>query len=1343
MGKDFDIEKLSGSDNYHTWSFEMENYLEYKGYGDCIKTKTGENGQIVVVEQEVKKLVASKALIVLCLQKSMHTHIRKCESALEVWNMLKKMYEDKGLSRKIGILRTMLSTRLDDCDNMQQYVDQVMGGANKLQGIGFEITDEWLGAILLAGLTEKYQPLIMALETMSNELKSDVIISKLLDAEPAGAASSDAFFSKGGRPKKGQSQRKCYGCGSTDHLKNNCNKKEKTDSTSNQSKAAFLAMMAESEQDNDWYLDSGSSNHATPRADYFSSIDKNAAHEIRTANNSTMKACGVGTIDLKIGETELVMKNVLHLPECAANLLSVSKICEKGNKVIFDIDGCRIYSGNDKLLMQCKPRNGVYKFRADESRAFLASKRGGNLELWHKRLGHLNYDSMRRMRDGAVTGIDFESGAIGLFNCEVCAEGKQHRLPFEESHSTTEDVLELVHSDVAGPMETVSIGGARYMLTFIDDYSRKNFLYFLKRKSDVYQTFLEFKAFVENQTGKKLKTLRTDKGTEYFNNNLINHCKSQGILHQSTQTFTPQQNGVAERCNRTLEERGRCLLFEANLPKKFWAEAVHMASYLMNRSVNSSSADKTPEELWSGKKVDLSNLRLFGSPVMVHVPKQKRKKWDKKSEKFIFTGYDATTKGFRCIDPNTNKFVISRDVIFHEDVINAQPEVDGGSAVSKGEEMSKAKATKVCKSSNNNIVSGRVVVDMSDEVDDTTENQFQEGNGDPMNESEDIVNFEDANDESIETSNAADTDPSIIVLDDTTATENSSANETNSEYDMTYIDDVSGDPDYVPPTESEDSFIAKKSPESKLQPNSFNLIHFAYFAEPTSVKEATQGNEAEQWNGAMHEEMDSLLHNQTWTLTELPPGRKAIRSKWVFKLKRDQQGNIARYKARLVAKGCSQVKGIDYDETFSPVVRYASLRFLFALAVKKGLRCHQMDAITAYLHGELDEDIFMQQPEGYQDGSSRVCKLNRGIYGLKQAGRLWNLKLDKALTKFGLTKSKLDPCIYYNKSIDLIVAIYVDDFLIFYESIDNLNGIKEYLHQMFRMKDIGDVTSCLGMRVSQTENSIEIDQERYILDILERFGMSECKPIGTPRDTHQKLSTEQVTDDNSLVGKVPFQEAVGSLLYLAQATRPDIAFAVNDISRFNNRHTTIHWTAVKRILRYLKGTISMKLRFTRSGPMNIHCYTDSDWASDIDSRRSCAGHVVIMSNGAISWSSKKQRTVALSSTEAEYMALSTAACDVLWVKQLAQELDSPSNDPTIILCDNESTINLGKNDAFRPRTKHIDIRFHHLRKKISTGFIDIKHVSTHKNAADFLTKAVTQLKHKFCATRVGLTQASD
>lgn len=468
----------------------------------------------------------------------------------------------------------------------------------------------------------------------------------------------------------------------------------------------------------------------------------------------------------------------------------------------------------------------------------------------------------------------------------------------------------------------------------------------------------------------------------------------------------------------------------------------------------------------------------------------------------------------------------------------------------------------------------------------------------------------------------------------------------------------------------------------------------------------------------------------------LPAGRRAIKAKWVFKTKCDHDGNILRYKARLVAKGCAQKYGIDYTETYSPVVRYTSIRFLFALAVKHGMKIHQMDATTAFLQGDVEETIYMDQPEGFNDGTQRVCKLNRSIYGLKQAGRCWNLKLDAALKESGLKACSVDPCIYYDSELKVILAIYVDDFLIFYSDKHDLEGVQSCLNRNFRMKDLGAAKSCLGIRIVQGANFIEIDQAKYITDMLTKFNMGECKPMGTPSDSNSKLSVQMVNEENSLCGMVPYQEAVGSILYLSQGTRPDIGFAINDVSRFNAKHGPAHWGAVKRIFRYLRATVNMKMRF--AGNEAIHAYTDADWASDVDKRRSCTGYVTRMCGGAISWSSKRQQTIALSSTEAEYMALSSTAKEVLWLRQLSKELDKSAPKTISIYCDNQSAISLSSNNAYKPRSKHIDIMYHHTRELVARKLIHVSYLPTESMTADLLTKAIPRAKFELCAKNMGL-----
>ena len=921
------------------------------------------------------------------------------------------------------------------------------------------------------------------------------------------------------------------------------------------------------------------------------------------------------------------------------------------------------------------PRDGVYKFQNQQKKCLTVSNEKKSALMWHRRLGHLNYYSMCKMRDGAVKGVEFNGNESEIKNCETCAIGKQCRLPFKENKNASNHKLELIHSDLVGPMETQSLGKAKYLLTFIDDFSRKVCCFFLTSKEKVYETFVEFKAYVEKQTGCKIKSFRTDNGTEYVTDRFDKFFKTNGIQHQRNTPYSPQQNGVAERFNRTLIEKARCLLHDADLPKQYWAEAVNMASYLINHSVSTRTVNKTPEEIWTGKKTDLSHLKIFGSQVMVHVPKQKQKKLAVKSVKMIFVGFDGA--GFRCIDRRNSKLTRSRDVNFHENLNTRYEDMNSvrdvsevSSNVDEGEiPMSQINSTKTSE------------IDVEDTFVDSSE----------FCEIEDLP------------------------------TDNGESSERNDD-----------------PKKS--SIITRSKLNKQL-----NLIALLTL-EPQSVDEALSCLEKANWKEAMDCEIESHRINKTWELVELPKNHKAIKSKWVFKVKKSDNEKTQTFKARLVAKGCSQRYGIDYMETYSPVVRHTSIRFLMALAIKNKYKIHQMDVVTAYLQGDLEEEIYMQQPEKFDDGTNKVCKLKKSLYGLKQAGRQWNKKLDYALQNYGLTKSKADPCIYYKKCDEIIVAIYVDDFLMFYKNENELEKVKNFLNNNFNMKDLGIAKNCLGLRINQTSEFIELDQIQYINEILHRFGMQDCKPVGSPSDTNQKLTIKDVNDNNSLVGKVPYQEAVGSLLYLTQGTRPDIAFAVNNASRFNLNHSAIHWQAVKKIFCYLKGSINLKLRYTydtKSTNNQVHAYSDADWASDIDKRRSCTGYIIKMANGAINWNSKRQPIVALSRTEEEYIALSSTVREIIWINQLKHELEEKSIGTTTIFCDNQSTIKLSQIDGFRPRTKHIDIQFHHIREKIDDNTIKLEYVSTKQMTADFLTKPVTTQMHLYCTNQAGLMNTDD
>ena len=494
------------------------------------------------------------------------------------------------------------------------------------------------------------------------------------------------------------------------------------------------------------------------------------------------------------------------------------------------------------------------------------------------------------------------------------------------------------------------------------------------------------------------------------------------------------------------------------------------------------------------------------------------------------------------------------------------------------------------------------------------------------------------------------------------------------------------------------------------------------------MKEALDSPQKAEWEEAMAKEMHSLQDNDVWELVEPPKDRKIVGSKWVFKVKTNEDGKVERYKARLVAQGFTQVKGADYDETFCPVVRMESLRMLVAMGVQRGLQLYQVDVTTAFLNGVLEEEIFMRQPEGFvgEGQEHLVCRLKRSLYGLKQSPRCWNSTLDEYLKCLGLVQSTGDLCIYVGSGGEMIIGVYVDDIVIAGKSEKQVKEFKRALGDRFDVKDLGKLHYFLGIRIVQDDNTGEvwIGQPAYTNKLLEKFGMEDAKSVATPCDANNKLV--KVEDGEERIGQGIYQSAVGSLMYLATGTRPDIIFAVCNVAKFCSDPTKRHWTAVKRILRYLKGTSDLGLLYVRGDGHNCFGYSDSDWAGDVGDRRSTSGYIFMLSGAGISWQSRKQTSVALSSAEAEYVALSSAVQEAIWLKRLIVELDKETGqtEATVIYEDNQAAISLAKNPQYHGRAKHIDIRRHFVRKRVAEGTIALKYCRTEDMVADILTKGL-------------------
>ncbi|CAJ2651441.1 unnamed protein product [Trifolium pratense] len=513
-------------------------------------------------------------------------------------------------------------------------------------------------------------------------------------------------------------------------------------------------------------------------------------------------------------------------------------------------------------------------------------------------------------------------------------------------------------------------------------------------------------------------------------------------------------------------------------------------------------------------------------------------------------------------------------------------------------------------------------------------------------------------------------------------------------------------------------------------------------SEPKNFREASESIDGKFWLEAMNEEMLSLEKNHTWELVLLPKNKRVVGSKWVFKKKDGIPGVEApMYKARLVAKGFTQLEGIDYNEIFSPVVKHCSIRVLMAIVNQYDLELEQMDVKTAFLHGELEETIYMQQPEGFVEDNSKVCLLKKSLYGLKQSLRQWYRRFDEFLLKVGFVRSNYDSCVYMmkrNEKVILYLLLYVDDILMASSDKHEIQKLKEKLNGEFEMKDLGNAKRILGMDIlrDQSKGELFLSQHDYLKKVVERYRMSDSKVVNTPLGHHSKLSIKQCPqseDERKKMESTPYASGVGSIMYGMVCSRPDLSNAISVVSRFMANPGPVHWQALKWVLRYLNGSLKGGLRYKRIDPRRdaLEGYVDADYAGNVDTRKSLSGFVFTLFGTAVTWKANQQSVVALSTTQAEYIALVEGVKEVIWLKGMIGEMGIGQGFVKIH-CDSQCAIHLANHQVYHERTKHIDIWLHVVRDMIETKEIIVEKVASEENPADMFTKSLPRSRFKHC-----------
>ncbi|GJR59532.1 putative ribonuclease H-like domain-containing protein, partial [Tanacetum coccineum] len=607
---------------------------------------------------------------------------------------------------------------------------------------------------------------------------------------------------------------------------------------------------------------------------------------------------------------------------------------------------------------------------------------------------------------------------------------------------------------------------------------------------------------------------------------------------------------------------------------------------------------------------------------------------------------------------------------------------------------------------------------LEDIHEDTTDGIFTHSSYDDEGAEADFTNLETVvNVSPIPTSRINPSHPSALILGDPT-----SAVQTRSK---------------VNKSSEAHAFVSYVQKQRRNNHKDFHHCLFACFLSQHEPKKISEALEDESWVDAMQEELLQFEIQKVWILVDLPYGKKAIGTKWVYRNKKDERGVVVRNKARLVAQGHRQEEGIDYDEVFAPVARLEAIRIFLAFASYMGFIVYQMDVKSAFLYGKIDEEVYVSQPPGFLDPKypEKVYKVVKALYGLHQAPRAWYATLSTFLLKNGYRRGTIDKTLFLKKDKHdiILVQVYVDDIIFGSTKKSWCDEFEALMKSRFQMSSIGELTFFLGLQVKQKPDGIFISQDKYVAEILKKFDFASVKTVSTPIETQEPLVKDEEASD---VDVHLYRSMIGSLMYVT-ASRPDIMFAVCACSRFQVTPKTSHLSAVKRIFRYLKGKPKLGLWYPRESSFDLESYSDSDYAGANLDRKSTTGGCQFLGRRLITWQCKKQTIVATSTTEAEYVAAASCCGQVLWIQN--QMLDYGFNFMnTKIYIDNESTICIVKNPVYHSKTKHIAIRHHFIRDAYEKKLIQVLKIHTNDNVADLLTKAFDVSRFQFLVVSIGM-----
>jgi transposase InsO family protein len=1127
-----------------------------------------------------------------------------------------------------------------------------------------------------------------------------------------------------GKQNSGAEKRACFNCGGIGHLKRDCRKGKEKD-------RAYVGMTRGAPE---YVLDTGASAHIVNRKEYLS----NAKPTQQEVKGLVSKSRAVA-----VGEVRGFPGKALYMPDASENLLSIRQLTNNDWEAVFAKDKVTLTEPKGRVLYGIHDAGTM--FTVDDT-CFVATSEN-DMELWHRRLGHAGIARLK----GACEGYVDTSNWTALPSCDVCIETKatKAKVVRKTTHKDSDAQLakgERIDVDLIGPMKP-SNSGYKWALEVVDRRTRMCWNAPLKAKSDAAKAMASILDKELSPFGRRCERLHADRGGEFTGSEWKMMCQERGIKWTYASTATPSHNGLCERSHRTTEVITSALLADSGLDKKWWAEALAYAAYLHNITPTTGLAGKiTPYECWTGEKPRVPELKVFGSRVHFY---ERGGRFGKKTKRGIYLGpaFDTTGGAIRVYCEETKRVRVTRDVKVVETSIDDLSNSLSNSTMETEEES-----------------------DSDDDSNDDDEDSSPEHranaehmstDGELSSDDEGIMSgpgeLPDVNDRRQQLKRgvqSADVTPTDARHEAAARTRGGTWKRVEEGEPLGYTRRGKRIVTATEITPADQRKQAKKQVGNRQTPYrirgqgeqrnknglgegahvAYETVWMACEPEPKRYDEAVKADDAEHWVQSMREELQSLEDQHVWDIVEKPSGVRSVTSKWVYKLKTDENNMPVRHKSRVTARGFTQVPGVDFDSVSAPVVSKESVRIVLALASQRGAHITQFDVKTAHLYAQLEKTVYMEPPEGLLElwGQSMskeeqlllkdkkgVLRLNKALYGLKQSARHWYETIRDYLTEVGMQAIKSDPCVFVHHTKAIILVLYVDDGLIVGPSQEDTAWLLERLEEKFDIKRLGVPKHFLGWTVHHDDTSIFIGQKGYVEKLQDSYGAG-SKERTTPMLYGMDLSAESSTGNSR-----EFREMVGSLMFASIGTRPDISTATSALSRYMQEPTQLHEKAARGVIGYAAQSSSLGLRYIKAESLCVEVYCDASYAPDEFKRRSRTGWVVLINGTPVAWKSTLQRQIAHSTAEAEYIALSDAGREAMFIKRLLNELGVDLTSPIVMYEDNQ-VAKLMAEEVATKRSKHVDIRYHHIRELVDRGEIIIEECRTDKMIADMLTKNLTR-----------------